>query len=348
MLNNKYLRIARRIINDPERKSLSTMLLETCHLWVRNKHFPTYYFTRLLFLPDWGDYRDYISTRELFKIIYSEKIQSHDIVEILNDKIRFAKFCLKNNLPAPKLLGYSIRNEFIFKEVSFEIKNISDAMAFFDQLFHEFGLSKIIIKNIASKGGRGIIVLNKNHLKEQLTAVYDTLVNQSYIFQEIVSNHHLIDEIYAHSVNTLRVDTVFIDKEVHILGACMRFGVGGNLIDNASAGGFYVPMDPISGTLWKYGVQNIQNNGRCFRKHPDTDFVLNGFEVPFYQESIQLVKELTKLLPNRIIGWDIAITNEGPIVIEGNHDPGIVMTEISHKGYLKHPLIKRLWEIAET
>jgi hypothetical protein len=336
-----------RILNDPDRKSLLKISYETFHLWIRNKHFPTYYFTRLLFLPEWGDYRDYISTRELFKIIYSEKIHSPEIVEILNDKIRFAKFCIKNNLPAPKLLGYSIKNVFIFNERSFKIENISDAMAFFNQLFHEIGLSKIIVKNIVSKGGKGILILNKNSLGEQLPGVYDTLLNQSFVFQEIVSNHDLINKIYEHSVNTLRVDTLYVDKEVHVLGACMRFGVGGNLIDNASAGGFYVPMDHIKGTLLKYGVQNIQNNGRCFRKHPDTDFVLKGFEVPFYKESIQLVKELTRLLPNKIIGWDIAVTNEGPLVIEGNHDPGIVMTEIAHKGYRKHPLIRRLLEISE-
>ena len=42
------------------------------------------------------------------------------------------------------------------------------------------------------------------------------------------------------------------------------------------------------------------------------------------------------------MGWDIAITPNGPFVIEGNHNTGLMMTEVGYGGYKKHPLINKL------
>ena len=78
-----------RIINDPDRKSLPTIFVEMLHLWIRNKHLPKYYLTRHLFLRGSGDYRDYLSTREIFKIIYGESIHDEEVVKILSNKILF-------------------------------------------------------------------------------------------------------------------------------------------------------------------------------------------------------------------------------------------------------------------
>lgn len=49
-----------------------------------------------------------------------------------------------------------------------------------------------------------------------------------------------------------------------------------------------------------------------------------GFEIPKYKEVIDFVKELGVVVPKvRYVGWDIAITNNGPVVVEGNNFSGI-------------------------
>ena len=49
-----------------------------------------------------------------------------------------------------------------------------------------------------------------------------------------------------------------------------------------------------------------------------------GFKVPFYEEACQMVKEASKVVPSvRYVGWDVAITNKGPVIIEGNCFPGV-------------------------
>lgn len=347
MQMKSYFSIFSRILNDPDRKSLFTMLIETTHLWKRNKHFPKYYFTRHLFLKYSGDFRDYLSTREIFKIIHGEKTHDEKIVKILSDKILFALFCIEHGIPSPRLLGYSAGGNFTVEENTQRLEGFSEVLTFLFKLFARFNLNCMIIKSHASRGGKGIFILEESRLREQLSDRFKELMQGSYVFQELIENHPLIGKIYHHSLNSLRVDVVCLDGDVHILGAAMRIGTSGNRIDNVSSGGLYVPMDHITGTLLKFGVQSFHYGGHRFSNHPDTGFKFEGFKVPFYEQAIDMVKKITKLLPNKIIGWDIGITNSGPLVIEGNHDPGIYITEVAHKGYRKHPKIQRFLQLAE-
>ena len=336
-----------RIINDPDRKSLFKMLIETVYLWKRNKHFPKYYFTRHLFLKRSGDFRDYLSTREIFKIIKGKNIHQEQIVRILSDKIQFGLFCMEKGIPSPRLLGYSEGRKFTNLNETRVLEEFSEVMAFFDDLFVDFNLKSMIIKTSASKGGRNIFILERFNLKKQLSEFYKVLLEGSFVFQEVIQNHSQIANIYSYSLNSLRVDVVCLDGDVHILGAAMGVGTVGNMIDNVSAGGLYVSVDHNKGRFLESGIQSFHFGGHCFQDHPDTGYKFEGFEVPFYEEAIELVKHISKLLPNRIIGWDIGITNTGPLVIEGNHDPGIYITEVAHKGYRKNPKIQRLLELSE-
>jgi hypothetical protein len=55
--------------------------------------------------------------------------------------------------------------------------------------------------------------------------------------------------------------------------------------------------------------------------HPVTDVKIRGFQVPFWKESLEMVKDAALRHPqNRSIGWDVVITEKGPGLIEGNHD----------------------------
>lgn len=347
MLAKDYFSIFLRIINDPERKSVLTMFTETSYLWMRNRHFPKYYFTRHLFLRESGDFRDYLSTREIFRIINEEKLQDEEVVKILSDKILFGLFCEEQGIPAPRLLGFSEGTKFTTRGKSRFLKEFSEVLRFFNELFAEFNLTRMILKPHASMGGKSIFILEESRLREQLSDHYDELVQGSFVVQELIENHPLIANIYGHSLNSLRVDVVCLDGDVHVLGAAMRIGTGSNPIDNVSSGGLYVSVDSIKGTFLKHGTQSFHYGGQCFEFHPDSGFRFEGFQVPFYNEAIDLVKHLTKLLPNKIIGWDIGITKSGPLVIEGNHNPGIYITEVAHKGYRKHPKIQRLLQLAE-
>ena len=55
--------------------------------------------------------------------------------------------------------------------------------------------------------------------------------------------------------------------------------------------------------------------------HPITGVKIVGFQIPFWKETLELVREAALLQTgNRSVGWDIAITDIGPELIEGNHN----------------------------
>ena len=59
--------------------------------------------------------------------------------------------------------------------------------------------------------------------------------------------------------------------------------------------------------------------GTSTKEHPDTHVVFKDFEVPYYKEAEKMAVELHKRLYRcHSVGWDIAITPNGPIFIEGN------------------------------
>ncbi len=46
-----------------------------------------------------------------------------------------------------------------------------------------------------------------------------------------------------------------------------------------------------------------------------------GYGMPYWHKTIELVNEMAHLIPTlRYVGWDIAITEAGPELIEANHN----------------------------
>jgi hypothetical protein len=72
--------------------------------------------------------------------------------------------------------------------------------------------------------------------------------------------------------------------------------------------------------------------------------VFAGFELPYFKEALELVLQAAHYFENTIIGWDIAITANGPIFIEGNHKPHLTGTQIAAGGFRSHPIYKELFK----
>lgn len=64
-------------------------------------------------------------------------------------------------------------------------------------------------------------------------------------------------------------------------------------------------------------------SGEIFIKHPSTNKLIKNTEIPYWEEIREMVTEASNVVPEvGYIGWDIAITPKGPIIIEGNANPG--------------------------
>lgn len=68
----------------------------------------------------------------------------------------------------------------------------------------------------------------------------------------------------------------------------------------------------------------------------------DGFKVPYFKESIEMIKKAIEYLPIKFAGWDIAITEYGPCIIEGNSYPAMASIDIGYGGLKKHSVLSEI------
>ncbi|WP_084306832.1 sugar-transfer associated ATP-grasp domain-containing protein, partial [Ectothiorhodospira haloalkaliphila] len=156
-----------------------------------------------------------------------------------------------------------------------------------------------------------------------------------WLVQEYIDQHPFMKEIGPYTVNTFRVIT-FIDQSGHckVQMAALRLGRQGSSADNWDKGGLSVAVDLKRGRLGK-GVSKPSYGGRWTAFHPDTQVHLEGREVPGWNSIVEVCERAAKSISGvRSVGWDIAYTPEGPVIIEGNAVWSLPLTQVHTNGYL--------------
>ncbi len=339
----------RFFFKDSNKKSWSKMFKEILHFWYVKKELPLDYFRRFLYRKEVENYIDYLGYKQYKRIVFSEKLVSREINSILDNKLSMDYYFSSMNLPMPNLTSHNLKNHYCFNSEVRVIKTRKGLIDFFNLVFENNLEKKLFLKPLDSVGGKGVLLLNKQTLEAQVDKYLTDLLNNSFLHQEVIKQHEDINKVYSKSINTLRIETYINNEyEIKILSVIMRFGVGNSIVDNASAGGFYISVNLDTGKLQGIGRQDLVAGGQVYSSHPDTNTKLEGVRIPFFKEACELAKKAAQYLPNRIIGWDIAITPNGPIIIEGNQTPGMDMTDIAYGGYCKHPMVKEMLSIVNS
>lgn len=165
-------------------------------------------------------------------------------------------------------------------------------------------------------------------------------VGASYLLQPVVVNHPKLDGLNSSCLNTLRLMT-YIDPNSHEIkmwdDGFLRIG-NGKAVDNFWAGGVVIPIE--HGRLKKFGFTNDSvHKGQMKRvvKSPSTGIEFSGFEIPYYDEAVDVCLKAHRFLPRiKSVGWDVGVTKDGPVLIEGNHDWGNdIVQVVKAKGDMK-------------
>lgn len=163
---------------------------------------------------------------------------------------------------------------------------------------------------------------------EKITITSDT--NLENLYQTLLQNHQILLEqfvvqsdemnsLFPKAVNTLRLVTANVNGKSTLLFRAIRIGNGDNVVDNFNHGGMYSILDE-NGIITKPA---IDKQGNIFEFHPVTNTKIVGFQVPYFEEAKKMVLESSQIIKEvGLVGWDIAITNGGPVMIEGNQLPG--------------------------
>jgi hypothetical protein len=153
------------------------------------------------------------------------------------------------------------------------------------------------------------------------------------ILQELIQQHPDMAILHPASVNTIRLITTNIKGKVQLFGdPLVRMGCNLRKCDNWAIGGLVGRIDLASDRLSRYCFYKPGYGGRTTR-HPDTGIVFEDFRVPFVKEAIALAVLAHGFLDGlHSIGWDIAITPAGPMLIEGNDNWEISLFQSLHGG----------------
>lgn len=251
---------------------------------------------------------------------------------ILRDKKLFSDFLSVWGFKSPKVIGEIRDGNIDNPMLNYVVSTNGDY--FFKPLDGQCG--KGIFK--LSVSDDSCMLNGENVGRDRLkNAVLEQIQKDAYLVQERVVQHPSLNMIYDKSINTVRLVTVYDKKKDVVVpfSAVLRVGANGNVVDNWAAGGLAIGIDLEKGILNEYGLYK-HGNGTKSPTHPDTGTAFKGFEIPYWKESLEKATELHRhLLPMAIIGWDIAITPDGPLFIEGNDNMEISINQEANKGLKK-------------
>jgi hypothetical protein len=127
------------------------------------------------------------------------------------------------------------------------------------------------------------------------------------------------------ALQTLRMITLTDDLgRPEVLYAALRITRPGAVVDNfrtggATTGNLLARVEP-GGRLATPLMEDPRGAGLLrVAHHPDTGVLLTGFAVPAWKECLALARRAAEAFaPLRAVGWDVAPTADGPVLVEGN------------------------------
>src|SRR5690349_645688 len=251
----------------------------------------------------------------------------------LNDKARFAEHCATHGIPTVELIAHL------------------DGKPTYVTLPDR----DLFVKRATGRGGRGAERWNRvapfvyeGPEGERLSAdeLLDRLLRRSrhrpQIIQPRLNPHPELAGVTAGALPTTRIVTCLNEQsEPEPVIALFRMSIGSNsTVDNMHAGGIAAQPDIASGRLSRASDLGMDAGLGWHSVHPDTGEQIEGRILPYWEEAKRLAVDAHRAFADRVVvGWDIAILEDGPILIEGNGNPDMdIIQRFMRVGLKRHRL----------
>jgi hypothetical protein len=175
--------------------------------------------------------------------------------------------------------------------------------------------------------GNSGLQLTEAGLEEHLRALSK---KQPYVVRPLVSNHRDLHDLTAGALSTARVITCLDeDGRPEATNALFKMAVKADaVVDNYHAGSIVSKVDIATGRLDKALI-----GARSCLTHPVTGAPIAGRVLPRWDEVLDIAHRAHSTFSDHIaIGWDIAILDDGPKLIEGNKSPGLDSIQVTLGG----------------
>ncbi|MBA3668913.1 MAG: hypothetical protein H0W71_02425 [Sphingomonas sp.] len=250
----------------------------------------------------------------------------------LSNKAVFAQYCSASAIRSPQLLAVIDGGR---------TDRLVDPLGFERDLF---------VKPVFGRGGKGAqrwdfsggryrslsgLDLNANQLFERLESQSH---KAALLIQPRLFNHPALNPLNNGALSTIRMLTCIDERgEPELVGAAMRMAIGSNrTVDNLHSGGIATAVDLDSGRLGQASNLGAANSIGWIDHHPDSGALIAGFPVPMWNETCAFAVATHRKFADRVlVGWDVAVTPDGPVLVEGNGAPDLdIMQRFARKGLM--------------
>ena len=360
----KYLRFGRKLVrlnqqvNGRARLPFIQQARETRELLRCNLLEPEEYYLYELYDPSvpWEEKKNYIGRRAF--VLLDRAMNPHKEVGLLN-KLVFKIYAERFGISVPKMYGV-FDPAFGFTADGQPLKDKADLGRLLASIDDDF-----LVKPIGADKGMGIQLcrweepgtvnsvgrgrFNLDQFYEQLANSHFNLqehVSDSYVIEERVRQHPFLDRYTSSCTQTLRIITFITrDRRIVPIAAVQKIAVSGVPVDNVGESGMATQVDDTGVMGPAFRLESVGTTR--FDKHPETGAAITGEQLPKFQEAIDLAIRAQAAVPQmRNLAWDIALTQDGATIIEGNAYWGWEgMQRNCHRGLMRGALGEELREL---
>jgi hypothetical protein len=291
-----------------------------CLAWFEFIHPRYYYQYRLFDKARWQKRGAYLLHRRNHSLFAA--LNSFASGDLINNKEKFAEFCVKNDLPSPQTLA-------VFENGKVSVK--TDA-----------GLRQqkdIVVKPVYGHMGRDIRFAyadpdgsyryrgKKLTLEELLQQIAVNSVSEPFLAQQRLHNHPELCRLSNGYLASIRIVTFWgRENAPAFLGACLALPYEAVTVSND---GRNFPVDLETGEILVRSLGQLRLERE--RELAEAGRFVAGNMLPFWWEIKELVYKAHCLLPDFFsLGWDVAITEHGPVILETNIGWNTDLIQCSH------------------
>lgn len=279
----------------------------------------------------------YVSKESIWPIY--EQMNKWPEQRLVDNKLDFQNVCQRKGIPVPSLLGVFTPNPTLTSDGSHK-----EWKALFERQFPD----RFVAKPTLGLKGAGVLLISRQKdffitqdgealrsddlLRRLNTAGSLPMIHSQYrpgdqkvIFQSRLKPHPDLAALCGKDVvQCIRICTALdAAGKPHIVFGFLKIVAGKNCLDTFDKGklgnllGF---IDQETGAIHRAIGRRPGNAVATYiHRHPDTGIDLVGFLIPQWHQVVDLAKRAAEAFsPLGMIGWDIALTDSGPFVLEGN------------------------------
>ncbi|MEU6521803.1 sugar-transfer associated ATP-grasp domain-containing protein [Streptomyces sp. NPDC046924] len=307
------------MLRDEDRKSLVRIAGDLVKVSARWRCLPFHYFR-------YGGYRREVSDVGVCSYL-PETALFHRLLPRVNrdaigldDKTFCKRILASAGIPQPALIASGDRRA--------GVTSAGETVPLTGVLGRAFGFGRVVVKpSRYSSGGSGIVIVRPGEDGFDLAAYAQQW--RTWLVEEYVPQHPDLAVLNPYALNTFRVITLLRDGTAEILYVMLKLGGAESGTDNSAAGGMQIRVHP-DGELDHHGYDRYLN---AHTRHQVSSVPFAGHRITRMREVRELAARCARLFPQvPFIGWDIALTPDGPVVIEGNSSPSLAHIQRTHGG----------------